>query len=393
MAMITLALAGKPNCGKSTLYRAATMAHADIQNYPFTTIDANFGVGYVRVPCACHDLGISCGHCSDGIRYIPINLIDVAGLVPDAHSGKGLGNQFLDNLRQADAIINVIDASGGTDLEGNPDEIGFHDPVEEIDLVRYEMAMWLYGIIHKHWARMQRQAQAQQKLFSLEISVAEVLAGLSISEQDVLDAQTASGIRLKTANDEELIKFSKELLRIAKPIIVVGNKTDIAPENLIAQLQEKKISLASGAAELALRSAAQAHLIKYNPGDDFFAIPDPSQLSDAQKKGLETIASYMKRFSGTGVQAILNHAVFDLLHMIVVYPVEDENQYMDKKGRILPDAFLIKKGSNPHDLAYMVHSDIGDGFLYAVNARTKMRIKESYELENGDIIRIVSTAK
>ena len=158
-------------------------------------------------------------------------------------------------------------------------------------------------------------------------------------------------------------------------------------------LQERDINLVSGAAELALRTAAQAQLIRYNPGDPEFTIPDPAKLSDMQKKGLETIAEYMKQFCGTGVQAVLNHVVFDLLQMIVVYPVEDENQYTDKKGRILPDAFLIKKGSNPHDLAYMVHSDIGDGFLYAVNARTKMRIKESYELQDGDIIKIVSTAK
>ncbi len=391
MSMITLALAGKPNCGKSTLYRAATMAHADIQNYPFTTIDANFGVAYVRAPCACRDIGLSCGHCSDNIRYIPINLIDVAGLVPDAHIGKGLGNQFLDNLRQADAIINVIDASGGTDLEGNPDEIGSHDPLEEIDLVRYEMAMWLYGIIHKHWPKMQRQAQ--QRTFSLETALAEVLAGLAISEQDIIDTETASGVRLRGADEEALLTFSKELLRQAKPIIVAGNKADIAPKTGITMLQERDINLVSGAAELALRTAAQAQLIRYNPGDPEFTIPDPAKLSDMQKKGLETIAEYMKQFCGTGVQAVLNHVVFDLLQMIVVYPVEDENQYTDKKGRILPDAFLIKKGSNPHDLAYMVHSDIGDGFLYAVNARTKMRIKESYELQDGDIIKIVSTAK
>ncbi|MBN1167351.1 MAG: redox-regulated ATPase YchF [Methanospirillaceae archaeon] len=389
--MITLALAGKPNCGKSTLYRAATMAHADIQNYPFTTIDANFGIAYVRVPCACRDLGLSCGSCTSGIRYIPINLIDVAGLVPDAHAGKGLGNQFLDNLRQADAIINVIDASGGTDLEGNPTEIGANDPLEEIDLVRNEMAMWLFGIIGKHWPKMQRQAQ--QRSYSLESGLAEILAGLAISEQDILDAEHSSKVSLKGAGEEELLIFSRELLRISKPIIVAGNKTDIASKDSVTRLSQNNVRLVSGAAELALRQAASAEFISYNPGDTAFLIPEPDKLSLAQKKGLDAIATYMKEHEGTGVQAVLNHAVFDLLQMIVVYPVEDENQYMDKRGRILPDAFLIKKGSNPHDLAFMVHSDIGAGFLYAVNARTKMRIKESYELQNGDIIRIVSTAK
>ncbi len=367
------------------------MAHADIQNYPFTTIDANFGVAYVRVPCACRDLGLSCDICSSGIRYIPINLIDVAGLVPDAHAGKGLGNQFLDNLRQADAIINVIDASGGTDLEGNLTELGVNDPLEEIDLVRNEMAMWLLGIIQKHWPKMQRQAQ--QRTYSLEGGLADILAGLAISEQDILDAENSLKISLKGAGEEELLIFSRELLRISKPIIVAGNKADIASKDAITRLSQNNVSLVSGAAELALRQAAAAEFISYNPGDTVFTIPEPDKLSSAQKKGLDAIALYMKEHEGTGVQAVLNHAVFDLLQMIVVYPVEDENQYMDKRGRILPDAFLIKKGSNPHDLAFMVHSDIGAGFLYAVNARTKMRIKESYELQNGDIIRIVSTAK
>jgi len=159
--MITLALAGKPNCGKSTFFRAATMAPAEIAGYPFTTIDANFGVAYYRTDCPCHGLGLSCGHCTDGIRYVPVNLIDVAGLVPEAHKGKGLGNQFLDNLRQADAIIHIVDASGSSDSEGNPVEAGSHDPLQDIEFVKNEMTMWIFGILDKHWQKLQRQAQSK----------------------------------------------------------------------------------------------------------------------------------------------------------------------------------------------------------------------------------------
>ncbi|HWQ65666.1 MAG TPA: redox-regulated ATPase YchF [Methanospirillum sp.] len=389
--MITLALAGKPNCGKSTLYRAATMAPAEIANYPFTTIDANRGVCYVRVPCPCTALAQRCGVCLDGIRYVALHLIDVAGLVPEASTGKGLGNQFLDHLRQADAIINVIDASGGTDMEGNPDDIGSHNPLDEIPMLDTEMTMWLYGIIVKHWPKMQRQAQA--KNYNIHAGLAELLAGLSIREEHVADAERESGITLRTVHPDDLIPFSRLLMKVSKPMIQAGNKADLAPANLIASLTAAGIPLICGAAELALRSAAEHKVIAYRPGDPSFTIPDDGKLNAAQKGALEKIQSFMAEHNGTGVQQVINQAVFGLLDRIVVYPVEDETHLTDAKGRVLPDAFLMKKGSTPHDLAYQVHSDIGKGFLYAIDAKTKMRIKENTELKDGDIIKIVSTAK
>lgn len=389
--MITLALAGKPNCGKSTLYRAATMAPAEIANYPFTTIDANRGVAYVRVPCPCIDLAHRCEVCVDGIRYVPVHLIDVAGLVPEAYTGKGLGNQFLDHLRQADAIINVIDASGATDIEGAPDEIGSHDPLEEIPMLETEMTMWLYGIIEKHWPKMQRQSQV--KSYNMHAGLAELLAGLSIREDHVADAERESGINFRSAQSEDLKHFARILLKYSKPMIRAGNKADQAPPALITSLKTAGISLISGAAELALRSAAEHKIISYHPGDPLFSIPDEGKISQAQKDGLNRIRTFMEEYGGTGVQQIINKAVFELLNMIVVYPVEDETHLTDAKGRVLPDAFLMKKGSTPHDLAYQVHTDIGKGFLYAIDTRKKMRIKESAILKDGDIIKIVSTAK
>jgi len=389
--MITLALAGKPNCGKSTLYRAATLAPAEIANYPFTTIDANRGVAYVRVPCPCTDLEHRCGVCVDGIRYVPVHLIDVAGLVPEAHTGKGLGNQFLDHLRQADAIINVIDASGATDIEGAPDDIGSHDPLEEIPMLETEMTMWLFGIIEKHWPKMQRQAQV--KNYNMYAGLAELLAGLSIREEHVVDAERESGITFRSAQSADLQKFARILLKYSKPMIQAGNKADQAPAELVTKVKAAGISLISGAAELALRSAAEHNLIIYHPGDASFTIADGVTLNAAQQDGLSKIRGFMDVYGGTGVQQMINQAVFGLLDQIVVYPVEDETHLTDAKGRVLPDAFLMKKGSTPRDLAYQVHTDIGKGFLYAIDAKTKMRIKETTVLKDGDIIKIVSTAK
>ncbi len=390
--MINLAIAGKPNCGKSTFFAAATMAPAEIANYPFTTIDANNGVAYVRVECACKSLGIeNCPACQDGVRFIPIGLIDVAGLVEGAHEGRGLGNKFLDNLREADAIIHILDASGSTDAEGNPVDRGSHNPKQDIGFIESEMKMWVYGLIEKNWNKIQRSSQ--QKNYSIEDAVADQLAGLQITVNHVEEAVRITGINLKTCNEEELINFCGVLVQHAKPFIVIGNKADFAPAELLEELKKEDIKFTCAAGELALKKAAESGLINYVAGDGDFTINAPEKLTAPQKAGLEAIRAMMKQFGGTGVQQAINSAVFDLLDMIVVYPVEDENKYCDGKDRILPDAYLMKRGSTPHDLAYQVHTDIGKGFLYAVDAKTKMRIKESHELKNGDVIKIVSTKK
>jgi len=390
--MIRLAIAGKPNCGKSTFFTASTLAPAEIANYPFTTIDANHGVAYVRIDCPCKELGIAnCQACKDGVRFIQIGLIDVAGLVPDAHKGRGLGNKFLDNLREADAILHIIDASGGTDEEGNPVGTGTHDPISDIGFIETEMKMWVTGLLGKNWQRLQRSAQ--QKTFSIEDAVTEQLAGLAVTYEDVISAEREAGVDLKKCSEEELASFCGELIRASKPFLVVGNKIDLAPPGIIERLKNENISFASAASELALRKAAEGKFVEYIPGDSDFKIPEPENLSDAQKSGLEAIRTIMQNFGGTGVQQSINKAVFELLDLIVIFPVEDENKYCDGQDRVLPDAFLMKKGSTPHDLAFQVHTDIGEGFLYAVDARTKMRIKENHELKTGDIIKIVSTKK
>jgi hypothetical protein len=389
--MITLALAGKPNCGKSTFFRAATMAHAEIANYPFTTINPNFGVAYVRTPCACRALKLTCTKCVDGVRFVPVNLIDVAGLVPDAHKGKGLGNQFLDSLRQANAILHIIDASGGTDSEGNPVGAGNHDPEGDVTFLIFEMTMWVHGILGKHWSRISRQSQG--KGAAIQQGIAETFTGLGITTDDVRDVELKLKLDLVHATIEDLVPLCAEIVRISKPMLIVGNKVDETPEALRTKLAAREVAFASAASELALRNAAAAQVVRYLPGDPEFSIVNEGALSAAQKGGLAKIAAVMKQNGGTGVQQAINRAVFDLLDMIVVYPVEDENHYCNKQGEVLPDAFLMKKGSTPHDLAFQVHTDIGKGFLYAIDAKTKMRIKETHQLRDGDIIKIVSAAK
>ena len=389
---ISIGLAGKPNSGKSTFFKAATLADVDIANHPFTTIDANHGVAYVRALCACQGFGKLCGQCKDGARYVPVEIIDVAGLVPDAHKGRGLGNAFLDNLRQANAIIHVIDASGGTDIEGNPVGIGQHDPLEDIEFLEYEITMWMFSILKRNWDRLSRKIQAEG--LKIEQVISDQLQGAGVSvvhARRALQKTNLASENPATWTDDQMIALSDVIRLESKPLIIAANKMDIAPPELIERLRsaDRIVVPTSAAAELALRMAEKSGAIDYRPGDKEFKIT--GELSEQQKSGLDKIKMLLDENGGTGIQECINTTVLKLLDQIVLYPVEDENKYTDKNGKMLPDAYLMKQGSSPHDLAYMVHTDIGEGFLYAVNAKTKMRLGEKHEVEDGDVIKIVST--
>ena len=389
--MLSLALAGKPNAGKSTFYTAATMADVEVGNYPFTTIDPNRGISYTRTECPCLSRESRCDsdNCHDGKRYVPVELYDVAGLVPGAHQGRGLGNQFLDALTDADAILHVVDASGGTNAEGEPVDIGDHDPVEDVHFIEEEMDKWLASIISRNWEGIERQSRAPD--FDIDDSLSEMLTGVGATEADVaavlreLDYPT-DPIAWEDDHREQLAIAIRER---TKPMITVANKADIAPPENIERLQDAAETLipATAEGELALRRGAQAGLIEYDPGDETFEI---GEVSDEQRAGLERIQDVMAKWGGTGVQTAINTVVYDVLDHLTAYPVENETRWTDSQGRMLPDAHLLPRGSTPEHLAYAVHSDIGDGYLHAVNAREGRRISDEYELEEGDVIKIVS---
>lgn len=392
--MLSVALAGKPNAGKSTFYKAATMADVDVGNYPFTTIDPNRGVSHVRTQCPCLDLDERCGNdeCHDGKRYVPVELLDVAGLVPGAHEGRGLGNQFLDALTNADVILNVVDASGGTNAEGEPVDVGSYDPVEDVHFIEAEMDLWIAGIIDRNWETVERQSRSPD--FDFEEALTEMLTGVGATEYDVMTVLRELDYSTDPMawDDDDREALARRLRARTKPIVVVANKADIAPEGNIERLEEAAghVVPCTAEGELALRQAAEAGVISYDPGDESFDVV--GDLSDAQRDGLDRIGEVMKAWGDTGVQAALNEAVYELLDHITVFPVQNESKWTDGTGNVLPDAFLLPEGSTPNDLAFAVHSDIGEGYLHAVDARANRRIGESHELEEGDVIKIVSTA-
>lgn len=394
--MLQIAVTGKPNVGKSSFFNSATSSSVEMANYPFTTIDANKAVAHVVSDCPCKELNVTCNPrnsiCIDGKRLIPVELIDVAGLVPGAHEGKGLGNKFLDDLMQAKVLIHVIDASGSTNAEGQPVEAGSHDPLDDLEFMEHEIVMWMYGILNRNWSRLVRKIEAEK----LDIAkvIFDQLSGTGISLEDIIEAKRTVNPDYTKWDEEEFIKLTRNILRIAKPMLIIANKADLpTSEENIKRIKEKypNVIPTSAESEIALVKAAESGLIKYTSGDSDFEILKEDELSPNQLKALEYIrTNILEKYGSTGVQQALNEAIFNLLNMIVVYPVEDEHKYTDQKGNVLPDAILIPKGSVPRELAYMVHSDIGDNFMHAVDARKNMRVASDYELSNNDIISIIT---
>jgi len=395
-----IGIVGKPNVGKSTFFNAATDAHAEIANYPFTTIDANHGVMYVRKPCPCKDFGVTCtphnSKCVDGTRFVPIDAIDVAGLVPDAFKGKGLGNKFLDDLRQAHALIHIVDASGSADAEGNPCGLGQYDPLNDVDFLEKEVVYWLKSIIKKSWEDIARKCEVAGK--KVDKMLAEKLTGLGITEEHIHNAIRTLDLGTDKPSkwtDDELLKLSGYIRKISKPMLIAFNKSDIAPDATMAKLEEIKeqgyvVVPTSAEAELALTNAMDKGLIDYNPGGSDFKILKESELSEKQTKALEYIRTHvLQKYGATGIQRCIEESV-KMLDLIVVYPVEDDTHLTDKEGRVLPDAYLMPRGSTAKDLAYKVHTDIGDHFIRAIDARTHRVIGSDHELKDGDVVRIVA---
>jgi len=394
LCLLQIGLLGKANVGKSTFFSAATETPVPTGNFPFTTIEPNVGIAYVKSECACKHFGINHKNvlCVNGTRFIPVRLIDVAGLVPGAHEGKGLGNQFLDDARQAEVLIHVVDIAGTTDLQGQPVSVGSHDPLEDIKFVHEEFDQWFLDILKREWDKLTREID--QKRAKIVDGIAKRFTGLGVKDYDIQD--TLQKLELISKNpkewsDSDLLTFVKELRKNTKPIIIAANKADLCKDVEIIKKIPDQVILCSAETELLLRKASKAGIVNYEPGDETFSIAADKEILPTQQKALDVVKTVFSKLHSTGVQKILNAAVFDLLKFIVVYPVEDESKLTNKDGDILPDAKLLPEESTAKDLAGVIHADIAKGFLHAIDCKTKQRIGGDHKLKNGDVIKIVST--
>ncbi|MCK5624304.1 redox-regulated ATPase YchF [Candidatus Pacearchaeota archaeon] len=389
-----LALVGKPSVGKSTFFKAATLAEVEIASYPFTTIKANHGVGYVRIECIDKEFNTNCnpshGFCINHNRFVPVELMDVAGLVPGASEGKGLGNQFLDDLRKADVFIHIVDTSGNLDVEGKPTEN--HDVCKDVEFLEDELNKWFYNILMKVWKSFARKAEIEDMKFSE--AVAHQFSGLKVKEDDVKDVLLKLDFSKKPSiwTEEQLKEFATALRKKSKPMIIAANKVDTKNgkenfEKLIKEFPDLMVVPCSADSELALREAAKAELIEYIPGDSDFKIK--GEINEKQKLALEDIKKVLKEYDGTGVQEVLNMAIFNLLKYVAIFPAS-ANKLADSKGNILPDCFLLPKGSTALDFAFHLHTDFGKNFIKAIDARTKKALGKAYELKHRDALEIVT---
>ncbi|MFH0835549.1 MAG: redox-regulated ATPase YchF [Candidatus Micrarchaeota archaeon] len=391
-----IGLVGKPSSGKSTFFSAATLIDVAIASYPFTTIEPNKGIGFVRVECIDKEFGVQCnprtGFCKNHVRYVPVELMDVAGLVPDAHKGVGMGNKFMDDLRQADALIHIVDASGGTNEKGEIVPAGSHDPLKDVEFLEREIDLWFYGVVQRNWVKFSKM-QFQSKARLLE-ELSQILSGISGNAFIIEKAMVKTGVAEKKPGDwsqEEIMNFARELRRTSKPIIIAANKADkpAAKENIERMKKafpHLKITACSGVAELALRKAARDGVIEYYPGDSGFK--ELREPGEDQKKGLDFIKqTVLEKFGSTGVQAILDETVFGVLGYKAIFPA-GATKLADQHGNILPDCFLMPGNATALDFAFKLHSDIGNNFIKAVDARTKQLVGKDHVLKHRDALEI-----
>ncbi len=389
-----IGLIGKANVGKSTFFSAATQTDVASGNFPFTTIEPNIGVAFIRTDCACRHFGITHQNdlCLNGTRLVPVKLVDVAGLVPGAHDGKGLGNQFLDDARQAHVLVHVVDVAGTTDIQGQPVPAGTHDPLEDVAFVQDEFDQWFADILRREWYKIVREVD--QKRAKIVDGIAKRFTGLGITDSQVRDVLQRIGLVSKNPKewtDPDIMACVKELRSGTKPMIIAANKADLCRDISILDRVESVAIPCSAETELLLRKASGAGMIKYSPGDGDFAVREGVNPSPPQQKALDLARSVFSKIPSTGIQKILDTAVFESLGYIVAYPVEDETKLTDKNGRILPDAKLLPPGSTARDLAGLVHADIAKGFLHAIDCKTRQRIGGSHVLKDGDVVKVVST--
>lgn len=400
---IKIGLIGKTNTGKTTFFNSATLSSEEISSYPFTTKSPVSGVAHAITLCVHPEFKIqdnpNNSKCVDGWRYIPIELIDLPGLIKDAWKGKGLGNQFLSIAAQSDALLHIVDASGGIDSTGKITEVGTGDPISDFADIEEELIMWYHKILEGNRDKVSKLIKTGTDISD---ALTDLYRGIGVTKIHVKETFRTTNLEEKDFDDFNMVdtkKFASYLRKISKPTLIVANKVDVvgADKNFTRLRERYNDSIVipvSGDSEFVLRRAEQKGLIKYSPGSETFEIIKSDELNEKQNNALNFIKQgIMGEYMRTGVQFAINVAVFKLLKMNSIYPVADEKNLADKKGRILPDLILLKDGATINDLAKEIHSDLTKGLLYGKDLRYNLRLPTDYQLRDRDVVSLVSAIK
>ena len=397
---IQIGLIGKTNTGKTTFFNAATLSHSEISTYPFTTKKPERAMGNAITPCVHTEFNVNDqpqnSKCLDGWRFIPIELIDLPGLIIDAWAGKGLGNQFLSVATQSDALLHVVDVSGSVDASGKITDVGNGDPIADVSDIEEELMMWYLKLLEGNRDKISKLIHSETEPLT---ALADVFRGIGVKESHVKEALKITGLENKDFDNFDMHdskKFAARLRHVSKPTLIVANKIDLSgADKNFDRLREKYVDTiiipASADSELSLRRAEQKGLIKYVPGSEQFEILHKHELNEKQLEALDFITQgILGEYMRTGVQFAINVTVFKLLKMNSIYPVANPEKLSDKKGRVLPDLILMKDGSTVEDLAKEIHSDLTKGLLYAKDVRYGVRLPTGYQLRDRDVVSLVS---
>ena len=400
---IKLGLIGKTNTGKTTFFNSATLSSEEISSYPFTTKKPVSGIAHAITLCVHSEFKIqdnpNNSKCVEGWRYIPIELIDLPGLIKGAWKGKGLGNQFLSIAAQSDALLHVVDASGGIDSTGKITEVGTGDPISDFADIEEELIMWYHKILEGNRDKISKLIRTGSNILD---AITDLYRGVGVHKTHVKETLLATRLDEKDFDDFDIVdskKFASHLRRISKPTLIVANKIDVeGADKNFARLRERYndsiVIPVSGDSEFSLRRAEQKGLIKYSPGSEQFEIIKSDELNEKQTNALNFIQKeIMGEYMRTGVQFAINVAVFKLLKMNAIYPVANEKNLSDKKGRVLPDLILLKEGATINDLAKEIHSDLTKGLLYGKDLRYNLRLPIDYQLRDRDVVSLISAVK
>jgi ribosome-binding ATPase len=400
--MIRIGIIGKTNTGKTTFFNAATKSSAEVSTYPFTTKKPNIAFGQVQTLCVCRELGVKDkprnSTCIDGWRFVPVEIIDLPGLIKGAWAGRGLGTQFLNVVAEADALLHVVDASGSIDTDGKITHPGMGNPVIDVYDIEEEMILWFKAAIDRALIRLRKRTLKK----GFDIPLGKELAGIGVKRAHVTEALEETGLAEKNPKewkDDDARLFAEKTRSISKPTILIANKMDLAEaeknfERLRVEFKSQLVIPVCSEAELALRRAEERGFIQYVPGEETFHVVDESQISKDQAWALAYVQQrVLMKLMRTGVQFALNSCVFKLLGLNAVYPVEDPKTFADRKRNVLPDTFLVPNGETAKDLARMIHTDLASKMLYAIDARNGLRLPTDYTLRDRDVISIVAASR